>query len=283
MTAATITAPGTAGRLARIYGAGLTTLPLYGPEGAAEYDRLSRGDTQEIGELLRAARRVTGPVLDLACGSGRLTLPLLGRGHDVWAIDSSPAMLQLLTERHAEQPHARGTLKTVEADMSTMDLAATFELIVLGTSSVCLLDEAGRAALFSRVRQLLAPGGRFLVSTMDFGPELLTTRTAERISMVTYTGEPGDTVITLFQHFDAPRGIRTTSLLRECVHDGQTTNRTLFVSEVYLVDSARLIAELATAGLRVADRREGDELLRATPGAAQPGQHPVLLTCEAIA
>ncbi|MFD9892456.1 daptide-type RiPP biosynthesis methyltransferase [Amycolatopsis sp. NPDC059027] len=281
MTATTITAPGTAGQLARIYGTGLAALPLYGPEGSVEYDRLSRGDTQEIGELLRAARQVTGPVLDLACGSGRLTLPLLARGHDVWAADSSPVMLRLLTERHAEQPHARGTLKTIEADMSTMDFEATFGLVVLGTSSVCLLDEASRAALFSRVRQSLAPGGRFLVSTMDFGPELLTARSAERVSMVTYADEPGDTVITLFQHFDAPRGIRTTSLLRERVHNGQTTDRTLFVSEVYLVDSARLTAELADAGLRVIDRKEGADLLRATPGAAQPGQYPVLLTCEA--
>jgi SAM-dependent methyltransferase len=37
-----------------------------------------------------------GPVLDLACGSGRHTRLLLEAGHEVWALDKDPALLQPL-------------------------------------------------------------------------------------------------------------------------------------------------------------------------------------------
>ncbi len=37
-----------------------------------------------------------GPVLDLACGNGRHTRLLLEAGHEVWALDKDPVLLQPL-------------------------------------------------------------------------------------------------------------------------------------------------------------------------------------------
>lgn len=232
--------PGTAGQLAALYG--LQAKPLYGEEGASAYDAIARHDPSEIRDVLRLAR---GPVLELACGSGRLTLPLAARGHEVVALDNSPALLDLLRERLP----ADSTVRLVEGDMTAFELGRSFEIIVLGTSSVCLLDADRRAELFACVRRHLAPGGLFHVSVLDFADVLLARRT-ERSTVVVHD----QSVITLLQHFDPRRGVRTTSLFQDSV-DG----RALYTSEVHLVSSSELADELAAAGLTVVEERRGQD------------------------
>jgi SAM-dependent methyltransferase len=45
------------------------------------------------------ARRAAGPVLELACGTGRLTIPIARDGHEIVGLDASPAMLGTLTQQ----------------------------------------------------------------------------------------------------------------------------------------------------------------------------------------
>ena len=40
------------------------------------------------------ARRAAGPVLELACGTGRLTIPIARDGHEIVGLDASPTMLE---------------------------------------------------------------------------------------------------------------------------------------------------------------------------------------------
>lgn len=236
--------PGTAGQVAALYG--LQAKPLYGKEGASVYDAIARHDPGEIRDVLRLAR---GPVLELACGSGRLTVPLAARGHEVVALDNSPALLGLLAER---LPAGRGHVSVVEGDMTTFELDRSFAFVVLGTSSVCLLDAEQRAGTFARVRRHLARDGLFYVSVLDFADVLVGgARPAERSTVVVHD----QSVITLFQHFDGRRGVRTTSLL----HETADNRRALYTSEVHLVDSARLAEELTAAGFEIVECRRGGQ------------------------
>ena len=93
--------PGHAGEVARFFGDRLRVVDFYGPHGSAVYDELTRHDQSEIAELVRLLRHCDGAVLELACGSGRITLPLLACGRDVVAVDNSGRMLELLDERLA--------------------------------------------------------------------------------------------------------------------------------------------------------------------------------------
>lgn len=257
-----ITVPGTAGRLAQLYS--LRAEPLYGAAGAPVYDVVSGQDREEIGDVLRLAQGLSAPILELACGSGRLTLPLIARGHQVVALDNSPALLELLARR---RPGGRGRVRLVEGDMTAFDLGQSFPLIVLGTSSVCLLDARQRADTFRRVRDHLSEDGVFFVSTMDFADSLLPrVRPVERTALAVVD----DSALTLVQHFDGRRRVRTTSLLHETVHNGQSGPRSLFVSEVNILGSTQLEAELADAGLTVTERRRG-------PGGEQT---PVQFVCR---
>ncbi|MFI6095675.1 daptide-type RiPP biosynthesis methyltransferase [Lentzea sp. NPDC051213] len=228
--------PGTAGQVAALFG--LPAKPLYGKEGAPVYDAIARHDPSEIRDVLRLAR---GPVLELACGSGRLTVPLAARGHEVVALDNSAALLGMLADRLP----AGADVRLVEGDMTAFELHRRFGLVVLGTSSVCLLDTSQRAELFACVRRHLA--GVFYVSVLDFAG-LLLARQAERSTVVVQD----QSMITLFQHFDGRRGVRTTSLLQE-----SADHRALYTSEVRMVSSEQLAEELAAAGFKILERRRG--------------------------
>jgi ubiquinone/menaquinone biosynthesis C-methylase UbiE len=70
------------------------------PDVAREYDRQrfgglsgARVNEREL-EVVESLLPPSGRVLDLACGTGRLTHRLAARGYDVVALDSSPAMLR---------------------------------------------------------------------------------------------------------------------------------------------------------------------------------------------
>jgi SAM-dependent methyltransferase len=70
---------------------------------AALYDYEYRRRRADINFYRRLARNrmefAAGPILDLACGSGRLLLPLLRDGHQVIALDRSPEMLSAAARR----------------------------------------------------------------------------------------------------------------------------------------------------------------------------------------
>ncbi len=68
------------------------------PETAADslarlYDLDLSEDPGDLDLLLALASRAEGPVLELASGSGRLTVPLARAGHAVTGVDLDPAML----------------------------------------------------------------------------------------------------------------------------------------------------------------------------------------------
>ncbi|MEU7229366.1 daptide-type RiPP biosynthesis methyltransferase [Streptomyces chrestomyceticus] len=160
--------PGRAGTLLAELGDRAVCYDLYDKAGAPVYHDLAGQDTHEVRELLTLVRAVPGPVLDLAAGSGRLTMPLLASGRDVTALEISGSMLKLLDARLAGAPEAlRNRCTTVQADMSDFALGRKFGVIVLGTTSVSLLDVPGRKGLYHSVHAHLAPGGRFLLSTVD--------------------------------------------------------------------------------------------------------------------
>ncbi|WP_409496660.1 daptide-type RiPP biosynthesis methyltransferase [Amycolatopsis sp. cmx-11-12] len=240
--------PGTAGRLMELYG--LRAEPLYGPAGGAVYDRTCGQDTTEISEVLRLAHGITGPVLELACGAGRLTLPLGARGRQVVAVDNSPSLLSLLKSRLRNE-----RISLVEADMTDFSLGRSFALIVLAAFSVTLLDTRQRASLFLRVRQHLAAGGVFYVSGIDHA-ETLTSgmRPAERVAVVV----DDDSVITFYLHFDGRRRILTTSVLQEEVNSQVTAHRALFTSVRHMISSKELADEVRAAGLEVVEIRRGE-------------------------
>jgi SAM-dependent methyltransferase len=131
--------------------------PDFGPL-AATYDELRPADENwwELFNLLvREADLAGRRVLDVGCGTGRLSAALAERGSRVWGVEPSPEMAARARERgvnvkvaHAEQlPFKEGW----------------FERAVLWLVAH-LVD---RAAVFAELARVLSPDGRIAITTFD--------------------------------------------------------------------------------------------------------------------
>ncbi len=111
------------------------------------------GDTAEVAvEVVRPPARV----LELGCGAGRETRPLIACGYDVTAVDDSLEMLA----------HVTGA-RTVHTDLFTMELGERFDLVVGGSHFVDDADPARRDALYATCARHVAPGGVVLLERYD--------------------------------------------------------------------------------------------------------------------
>jgi SAM-dependent methyltransferase len=95
-------------------------------------------------------------ILELGCGSGRITHALIGLGRRVVAVDMDPEMLDLI--EGAEKIHAR---------IEELDLGRTFRGIVMMSNLVNTKDEARRLALLLACQRHLAPNGILLIERYD--------------------------------------------------------------------------------------------------------------------
>jgi SAM-dependent methyltransferase len=102
-------------------------------------------------------------MLELACGTGRLTLPLalLGVAEELVGLDSSAPFLGFAAERMEAEP-LRTAVRLVEGDMRAPAVDGPFDLILVPFNSLAYLTtRAERLACLRAIRALLAPGGSF--------------------------------------------------------------------------------------------------------------------------
>jgi SAM-dependent methyltransferase len=116
------------------------------------------------------AARCGSPILELACGTGRVLLPLAHQGYDVTGVDVSPAMLEVA--RHKVVAGGLGGHVTLEQqDMRDFALDRRFNLVFVAVNSFMhLLTLDDQLAALARIRQHLNPGGLFLLDL--FNPDL---------------------------------------------------------------------------------------------------------------
>jgi SAM-dependent methyltransferase len=134
--------------------------PLYDSL-ADVYDRWLSGD-DAAEPCLRHYRRhladVTGPVLELGVGTGRISAALDDLGIDVFGLDVSGAMI-----RRALAAWPAGGRRMVQGRFEQLPFAArTFESVVLPMRTVGHLTTGkAQAAAFGEVARVIRPGGRF--------------------------------------------------------------------------------------------------------------------------
>jgi len=98
-----------------------------------------------------------GRVLDVGCGIGRFTLPLLDRGYEVVGVDADLASLQRLVW------HAAGRNGALDVHWSSVHTLpeGPFDLAIASEVLCYVPDTVGALAT---IRERLAPGGRLLLS-----------------------------------------------------------------------------------------------------------------------
>ena len=110
-------------------------------------------------------------VLDLGCGTGRVTIRLARRGHRVTGIDLDPSFLEEV-ERRA---HAwKVDVATVAADARAFALDQHYDVVLAPMQLVQLFaGSAERLDMLNAVAAHLRPGGLFAAALMDLGDEVV--------------------------------------------------------------------------------------------------------------
>jgi len=86
-------------------------------------------DLPFYGDLAEQSR---GPVLEIACGTGRVLLPIARRGIAIWGVDNSRPMLDVLTRNLArESQEVRNRITRHEGDMRSFRLNQKFPLVMI--------------------------------------------------------------------------------------------------------------------------------------------------------
>ncbi|WP_416983364.1 class I SAM-dependent methyltransferase [Streptomyces sp. T028] len=106
-----------------------------------------------------AALAEGGAALEFAVGTGRVAIPLAGRGVPVTGIELSRPMLEQLRTKADE-----ATVPVVVGDMATTRAPGTYTLVYLVFNTISnLLTQAEQVECFRNAARHLAPGGRFVI------------------------------------------------------------------------------------------------------------------------
>ena len=157
-------------RLLELYGLPRETYIKAGSETAGENGRTdfkakcetgvktdTKAGSETDGEYLAEERNI---VVDLGCGTGKLTELLASRGCDMIGIDLSEDMLAIAQQRKIEA--GSSTLYTLQ-DMRDFELyGAAGAMVSAGDSINYLLKEEDLEAMFRCVERGLLPGGVFV-------------------------------------------------------------------------------------------------------------------------
>jgi SAM-dependent methyltransferase len=193
---------------------------------------------------LTLARAARSPVLDIACGTGRMLLPMLEAGIDADGLDLFPAMLETLRKKAS----ARGfTPSLYRSDMSEFRLPRRYALIVIPFNAFIhnLTADAQLSALRC-CKDHLQPSGVLAFDTFFPGAALITSpEHARALEMETKNPQTG-LPVRLFdtRSFDRVKQLQHSRIEIEMLdaagnvtatHASQTTTRWIYKSEMELL------------------------------------------------
>ena len=137
-------------------------------EDADFYEAEFAARDHELPFLRKWARQCGGPVLEVACGTGRLTLPIAADGLETTGLDVSAPMLAIARRKSAA---AGLSIEWLEQDCRDMRLPQQFGFIFSATNSMQhLLDVESACAFLKSARRALRDDGCLILDV--FNPSL---------------------------------------------------------------------------------------------------------------
>lgn len=134
-----------------------------------------------------------GPVLEAGVGTGRVMLPLVEAGFEVWGVDSSPAMLAAAEQRLSSHDRAR----LIQTSILELEVEARFATALMPLNFLWhLIEPEPRLEALRVIRRHLKPGGLLVIDLSN--PLTMADRGADGELRQRYTGRQGDRSLSVY-------------------------------------------------------------------------------------
>lgn len=152
----------------------LDCLDLY--EDAEFYDLEFSDRSHEIPFFLKHALAAGGPVLEVACGTGRITMPIARAGVDITGLDVSAPMIE-----QARKNAGGLVIPWFVQDCRAIEMNRKYALIFSATNAMQHLQDLDSICAFLRsAREALAPGGTLILDVFNPDPAKLSRKRSTR-------------------------------------------------------------------------------------------------------
>jgi SAM-dependent methyltransferase len=167
------------------------------------YDLHNIDFVEDIDFYLKQIERYGEPVLELACGTGRITIPIAQREIQISGIDISDSMLE-----HAKQKAKEKGLdiEWLRADFRSFSIEKKYNLIFIPFNSIVHIhDREGFEGLFRCVKEHLSEQGRFIIDVFNPRLDILMRDTSDVYPVKEYPDPDGrgTVVVTERHNYDA--------------------------------------------------------------------------------
>lgn len=143
------------------------------------YDLVANEIKYGLDFYIALAREASGPVLDIACGTGRILLPCLQEGVDIEGLDLFEPMLKTLRAKAACLNLAP---RLHQADMSDFSLSRRFGLVMIPFNAfIHNMTQEAQIRCLQLCREHLLPGGKLTFDTFFPALEFVSTPEKTRV------------------------------------------------------------------------------------------------------
>lgn len=134
---------------------------FYDDRYAQIYDLLYLDIRHDIPFYLEYAKAHGSPILEIACGTGRVLMPLAEAGYEVWGIDFSPSMLAKARQNASVLPiDVKEKIHLIQGDMRDFQLDLQFPLVLVPFRSfLVLLTVDDQIRTLNNIRRHIKEGG----------------------------------------------------------------------------------------------------------------------------
>lgn len=168
--------------------------------------------------LLVLAQQLGGPVLELGCGTGRVTIPLAQQGVNITSVDVVPVMLA-----RARQKAGTLAIQWLAADVRCFHLNRQYDLIfATGGLFQHMLTRADQEALLAQVYKHLEPDGFFAFNAFFPHPRNMTTVSSEEVWFSYRAADGRNVQVSETEHYDHLRQIEHETAIRRWQDAGGT-------------------------------------------------------------
>lgn len=119
-------------------------------------------ETEDILFWIELAKLQQGMCLELACGTGRVLIPLAQEGYQVIGLDINFESLTFLREQLS--PQLARAVNIIQADMSAFHFVQKFSLVYLACNTLSTIEKNVRQQVYKRINKHLVENGIFAAS-----------------------------------------------------------------------------------------------------------------------